>query len=63
MCKVKVRKWNNLKSTYAAEMLKGDFPKCGVKFTGKHSEGLVLAKYDAPIQLVISKAKAAHCEA
>ena len=62
MCKVLVRNWNNLKSTHAAEMLKGDFPKCGVKFTGKHSQGLVLARYDVPIQTVREKAKAAHSD-
>lgn len=60
MCKVLVRDWSNLKSTHAAEMLKGNFPKCGVKFTGKHGQGLVLARYDAPIQTVREKAKAAH---
>ncbi len=60
MCKIIVRKWNNLKSTYAAEMLKGSFPKCGVKFTGKHGQGLVLVRYDVPINVVKAKAKAAN---
>ena len=60
MCKIIVRKWNNLKSTYAAEMLKGSFPKCGVKFTGKHGQGLVLVRYDVPIDVVKAKAKAAN---
>jgi len=60
MCKIIVRKWNNLKSTYAAEMLKGRFPKCGVKFTGKHGQGLVLVRYDVPIDVVKAKAKAAN---
>ena len=60
MCKIIVRKWNNLKSTYAAEMLKGSFPKCGVKFTGKHGQGLVLVRYDVPIDIVKQKARAAN---
>ena len=60
MCKIIVRKWNNLKSTYAADMLKGSFPKCGVKFTGKHGQGLVLVRYDVPIDIVKQKARAAN---
>ncbi len=40
-------------------MLKGDFPKCGVKYTGKHGQGLVWARYDVPIDIVRQKAKAA----
>lgn len=58
MCKV--MKWDKLKSTYAAEMLKGAFPKCGVKYTGKYGKGLLLIKYDvADTEMVRQKAKAA----
>ena len=60
MCKIIVRQWNNLRSTYAADMLKGRFPKCGVKFTGKYGQGLVLVRYDVPIDVVKLKAKAAN---
>ena len=60
MCQVIVRKWSDLKSTYAAEMLKGEFPKCGVKYTGKHGQGLVLVKYNVTIEVARQKAVAAH---
>jgi hypothetical protein len=63
MCKVVVRKWGELKSTYAAEVLKGKFPACGVKYTSKHGHGLVLAKYSAPIDIVKQKAKSAGLKA
>jgi len=60
MCKILVRKWSNLKSTVAAEMLKGKFPECGIKYTTKHGEGLVLVKHDVPgVDLIKQKAKAA----
>ena len=58
MCKF--MKWDKLKSTYAAEMLRGSFPKCGIKYTGKYGKVLVLVKYDVTDKnLVIEKAKAA----
>lgn len=61
MCNVKLEKWSNLKATFAAEMLRGEFPKCGIKYTGKHSEGLVLVKYDVnDKELIRQKAKAAN---
>ncbi len=60
MCNVKVSKWNNLVSTYVPGMLRGKFPDCGVKYTGKHGAGLVLVKYDVTDKnLIIQKAKAA----
>ena len=58
MCRKILRKWNTLRSTYAADMLKGEFPKCGVKYTGKYGQGLVLALYHVPADVVISKAAA-----
>ena len=57
MCKV--MKWDKLKSTIASEMLKGKFPKCGVKYTGKYGVGLLLVKYDVPgKQSIMEKARA-----
>lgn len=59
MCKIIVQKWKNLKSTHAAEMLKS-FPDCGVKYTGKFGQGLVLVRPDlTDIEFVKSKAKMA----
>ena len=58
MCKV--MKWDKLKSIVAAEMLKGSFPKCGVKYTGKYGKGLLLIRYDvADTEMVRQKARAA----
>jgi len=60
MCKILFRKWKDLKSTYAAEMLKGKFPECGIKYTSKHGEGLVLANHNVTdIDMVRQKACAA----
>lgn len=60
MCKVLMTPFKQLKSSYAAEMLKGKFPTCGIKYTGKHGAGLVLVKHDVTdISSVIAKAKAA----
>lgn len=60
MCKILFRKWSNLKPTYAAGMLKGGLPDCGIKYTSKHGEGLVLVSPDVTdIDMVRQKAKAA----
>ena len=59
MCKV--MKWDKLKAIVAAEMLKGPFPKCGIKYTGKYGIGLVLVKYNVPgKELIMEKARAAN---
>ena len=55
-----VRKWKDLQSTLVPDLLKGDFPQCGVKYTGKYGQGLVLALYNVPIDIIKSKAKAAN---
>ena len=61
MCDVSFQNWDNLKSTFAAEMLSGEFPKCGIKYTGKHDNGgLVLALPTASMDMVIKKARAAN---
>lgn len=60
MCDIEFSSWDELKSTFAAEMLSGDFPKCGIKFTSKHGVGLVLAAAHAPFDQIVKKAKAAH---
>jgi len=62
MCKILVRKWDNLKSSLVAEAITGDFPKCGVKYTGKYGQGLVIARFNAPISLIKEKARAANQE-
>ena len=62
MCRVFVREWSDLSSTLASEMMRGKFPDCGVKFTGKYEQGLVIAKYNVPIDIIRQKAKAAHHE-
>ena len=60
MCNVQVGKWSNLVSTHVPGMLRGKFPSCGIKFTGKYGAGLVLVKYDVTdLDLIIQKAKAA----
>lgn len=59
MCKIMIGEWKELKSTHAAEMLKGPFPKCGVKYTSKHGAGLVLVRDGISRELLIEKAKAA----
>lgn len=59
MCTIIVRKWDELKSTVASEMMRGKFPDCGAKFTSKYGQGLVLVKYGVPIGIVKDKAKAA----
>ncbi len=60
MCKIKVRKFKNLRSTCFSEMTKGKFPKCGIKYTRKYGHGLVLVKYDVPgVDLIKEKARAA----
>ena len=59
MFKIMIGEWKELKSTHAAEMLKGEFPKCGVKYTSKHGAGLVLVRDGIPRNLLIEKAKAA----
>ena len=57
---MKIHKWNLLKSTCAAEVLKGPFPKCGVKYTKRYGRGLVLIKYNvSDKKLVMEKARAA----
>lgn len=61
MCKIEVRKFKELRSTYFSEMTKGNFPKCGIKYTGKYSHGLVLVKYNVPgIEAIKEKARAAN---
>jgi len=58
-----VRKWDNLKSTVANEMMAGKFPDCGVKYTGKYGPGLVLVKYDVSDKnMIMQKARAANSE-
>lgn len=60
MCKVIISKFKDLKGSYAADMLKGSFPKCGIKYTGKYGHGLVLVRYDVTdFDSVKEKAKAA----
>ena len=60
MCKILFRKWNNLKSTYASEMMSGKFPDCGIRYTSKYGEGLVLVNHSVTdIDMVRQKAKAA----
>ena len=61
MCKVILGKFNELKSTYAVDMLRGSFPACGIKYTGKYGAGLVLVRYDVTdMEAVRAKAKAAN---
>ena len=62
MCRVFVREWSDLSSTLAYEMMRGKFPECGVKFTGKHGQGLVIAKYGTPIDIILQKARAASTD-
>jgi hypothetical protein len=62
MCRVIVREWKSLSSTLASEMMKGKFPDCGVKFTGKHEHGLVLAMYNVTPEVIMQKARAASDE-
>ena len=60
MCKVLMTPFNQLKGSYAADMLKGKFPECGIKYTGKHGVGLVLVRHDVTdFAAVVEKAKAA----
>lgn len=59
MCKIMIGEWSRLKSTVAADMLKGAFPKCGVKYTKKYGHGLVLVMDGVPLDIVRDKAKAA----
>ncbi len=63
MCKIMVGEWNELSSTHAAEMLKGPFPKCGVKYTSKYGAGLVLVRDGISRALLVEKAKAAGANA
>ena len=59
MCKILIGEWSELSSTHAHEMLKGDFPQCGVKYTSKYGAGLVLVREGISRQLLKEKAKAA----
>lgn len=59
MCKIMIGDWKELSSTHAAEMLKGPFPKCGIKFTSKYGAGLVLVRDGVKRALIKEKAKAA----
>ena len=59
MCKIMIGEWKELSATHAAEMLKGPFPKCGVKFTSKYGAGLVLVRDGVSRELIREKAKAA----
>ncbi len=59
MCKIMIGEWKELSATHAAEMLKGPFPKCGIKFTSKYGAGLVLVRDGIPRNLLVEKAKAA----
>ena len=57
---MKILKWNRLKSTVVPKLLKGPFPKCGVKYTSQFGRGLVLIKYDVcDKEMVMEKARAA----
>ena len=60
MCEIQIGEWKELASTYAAEMLRGEFPKCGIKYTGKYGAGLVLILAGGTnLDLVREKARAA----
>ena len=59
MCKIMIGEWKELSSTHAAEMLKGPFPRCGVKYTSKYGAGLVLVRDGISRALLTEKAKAA----
>lgn len=58
MCEVILKPFNKLKSTYAMDLLRGGFPKCGATYTGKHGAGLVLAKFNVSDEVIRDKAKA-----
>jgi len=60
MCKVIIKKWNRLPPFIAAEMLKGVFPRCGIKYSAAHSgAGVVIAKYHASLGDILEKATVA----
>ena len=59
MCKIMICEWNELSSTHAHEMLKGDFPSCGIKYTSKFGAGLVVIKGAVSRSLLNEKARAA----
>ena len=55
-----IHKWKLLSSTEVTKLLKGDFPKCGVKYTNQYSKPLVLIKYGvSDLGLIKDKIKAA----
>ena len=62
MCEVSFQDWDNLKSKFAGEMLSKNFPECGIKYTGKHGHGLVIALAHAPFDSILKKAAAANSE-
>jgi len=57
---MQIHKWDTLKSTEVPKLLRGEFPKCGVKYTNRYSKPLVLIKYEvSSLDLVKEKIKAA----
>lgn len=57
---LKIHKWNRLQAREVPKLLRGNFPKCGVKFTNKYGTGLVLIKYDVSnLALIKDKVNAA----
>jgi hypothetical protein len=63
MCEVIRTKWSKLEPTLVHNLLT-DFPKCGIKYTGKYSAGLVLVKQASDITMakIVEKAQAANSE-
>jgi hypothetical protein len=59
-CDISFQEWDNLKSSFAGKMLSRDFPACGIKYTGKHGPGLVLALASASLDSILQKASAAN---